>query len=92
MKASEREKILEQIIRDTLWMARRYANRRSTFTPSTVNESIDLAIKMGIDIKPDTVDGIEMYALDGTLGKWNAKNQTFEGETLTQLADKLRGD
>lgn len=65
---SERESQMEYIIRETLWMARRYAHGRRTFAPSTVNECINLALKLGIKIDPDTVDGIEMYARDGDFG------------------------
>ena len=35
---SRREERLEYIVSETLWMDRRYANGRSTFAPSTVNE------------------------------------------------------
>ena len=34
---------LAEIIRNTLWMARRYADQRSTYAPSVVNISIQEA-------------------------------------------------
>ena len=71
MNKSRREVIMEEIIRETLWMARRYAHKRRTFAPTTINECIDSALELGIEIKPDTVDGIDMYAEDGDLGTWN---------------------
>lgn len=68
---------LERIIRDTLWMARRYADGRSTFAPGMVNECIDLALELGIEL-----DGPpeEMYAKDGMLGEWNPLLGEFENE------------
>lgn len=68
---------LEHIIRETLWMARRYADGRSTYAPETVNKCIDKALELGIDL-----DGPpeEMYASDGMFGKWNTKLQMFEKE------------
>ena len=73
---------LEYIITETIWMARRYANKRQTFAPSTVNECIDLALKMGVEIAPDSVDGINMYANDGGLGKWVPNCACFEKEKV----------
>ena len=68
---------LEYIIRETLWMARRYADGRSTYAPTTVNECIDLALKLGIDLSGPPE---EMYAKDGMFGEWNPKLQRFEKE------------
>lgn len=79
---SDRESQLEYIIIETLWMARRYANNRRTFAPSTVNECIDLALKLGLNIKTDTVDGIEMYAKDGDFGEWQPDQQRFKKEAV----------
>jgi hypothetical protein len=68
---------LERIIKDTLWMARRYADGRSTYAPETVNKFIDLAIELGIDL-----DGPpeEMYARDGMFGEWDSKLGVFKNE------------
>lgn len=50
-----REKILEQIVRETFWMARRYAHGRHTYAPGIIREAY-LSLKAnGIDIKHDTV-------------------------------------
>lgn len=76
---TENEKILRSVIMGILWMARRYAHNRRTFAASTVNEAIDICLRMGIKIEPDTVDGIGMYADDGDLGKW--LDGRFEKET-----------
>lgn len=83
MKLNDNDRIqaLEYIVKETLWMARRYAHNRRTYAPSIVNECVDIANKqLNLNILPDTVDGIEMYARDGDLGKWNSDLQKFERE------------
>jgi hypothetical protein len=76
MRKSELD-TLKYIIKETLWMARRYAHGRRTFAASTLNECVDLALKLGIDIKADDVVG-GMYADDADLGKWMPEHQTFK--------------
>lgn len=68
---------LERIIGETLWMARRYADGRSTYAPGTVNKCIDLALELGIEL-----DGPpeEMYAKDGMFGEWDSKQGEFKNE------------
>lgn len=71
---------LRGIILDTIWMARRYANGRSTYAPGVVNRCIDLLLNSGINIEPDPEFG--MYAADGMFGKWNPELRRFEKEFL----------
>lgn len=66
---------LEYIIQETLWMARRYADGRSTYAPGTVNKCIDKALEIGIDLSGPPE---EMYASDGMFGKWNSELKMFE--------------
>ena len=40
MKKQDREEILKEIIKDTLWMAIRYAHGRHTFAPDTVRKAV----------------------------------------------------
>lgn len=68
---------LEYIARETLWMARRYADGRCTYAPGLVNECIDLAIKLGIDLHGPPE---ELYASDGLLGNWDSKRKRFKNE------------
>ena len=70
-----REEKLEHIIIHTLWMARRYADGRSTYAPGMVNEAIDMALELGIDLggPPE-----EIYAEDGMFGTWNPTIKSFE--------------
>lgn len=71
---SEKE-LMKKIIRDTLWMARRYANGRQTYAAGMVNGAIDAALSLGIEVEPDSVFG--MYANDGTFGMWNPELKRF---------------
>lgn len=68
---------LEHIIRETLWMARRYADGRMTYAPETVNKCIDETFELGIDLSGPAE---EIYAKDGILGSWNPVLKKFEKE------------
>jgi len=48
-----RKQKLEQVIRDTFWMARRYANGRSTHAPFTVNSALETLQDLGVDVDDD---------------------------------------
>jgi hypothetical protein len=51
----QRIQILEQVIQDTFWMARRYAHGRKTYAPSMVRDAYNLLKNLGIEIKHDDV-------------------------------------
>ena len=53
MPNQTREQILESIIIDTFWMARRYANQRKTYSPTTINNSLKKLEDLGIFIQDD---------------------------------------
>ncbi|MEM4379909.1 MAG: hypothetical protein QXL01_04395 [Thermoplasmatales archaeon] len=82
--------VLKHYLEETIWMARRYAHNRSTFAPSTINQVIDGARKLGVRVEKDTFITFEpagvqrsspkMYADDGILGSWNSEKQKFEDE------------
>lgn len=46
-------KTLRAVVLDTLWMARRYANRRRTYAPNTVNQALEKLERIGIEIDDD---------------------------------------
>jgi hypothetical protein len=70
-----REEKLEHIITHTLWMDRRYADGRSTYAPGMVNEAIDMALELGLDLGGPVE---ETYAEDGMFGTWNPVTKNFE--------------
>jgi len=70
MKKSKREELLEYIIRETLWMARRYADRRMSYATSMYNNAARIAQSLEIlDKNPDgtwwaeDLDGISFSGL-----------------------------
>jgi hypothetical protein len=72
------EEGLLDVMREVIWMARRYADGRSTYAPSIVNEAIDYLLSKGVMIEADA--SIGMYARDGDFGVWNRERQRFEKE------------
>jgi hypothetical protein len=73
----EENQKLRRIIQGTLWMARRYADGKTTYAPGLVNESIMMAQELGVDLDGPTDPP---YAKNGMLGEWNPENKTFEKE------------
>ena len=66
----QREFVIQQI----QWMARRYAHGRATYAVNTYNETIKFAQALGIEFKPDPIDGL-IEAKDGQFDKeWFEKN------------------
>ena len=72
-----REKELEEIIIDTIWMARRYADGRKTYAVSMLNDAIDNCERLGVNIKTDhTLINGNKYATDGhKTDSWKVKNE-----------------
>lgn len=68
---------LREIIANIWWMARRYADGRSSYAPGLFNQCIEKAIANGVKIEDDNGT---IYADDGQLGKWNPKTRLFEKE------------
>ena len=62
-------KLLTTIVKNTIWMARRYAHKRSSYATSMLNESIDTALALGVEIEDDVHIG--RYADDGMFGTWD---------------------
>ena len=66
---------LREIIANIWWMAREYADGRSSYAPALFNQCIEKAIANGVTIKDDNGN---IYAADGHYGKWNPKTRMFE--------------
>jgi hypothetical protein len=73
-KLKKRIADLEDIVIETLWMARRYADGRSSYAPDTVNRAIDKAKELGIH-RPITRE--PDYARDGDFGEWDSNARGF---------------
>jgi len=57
MEKSLREQTLKYIIKNTLWMARRYADGRRSYATSMYNEAARMALSLGIINENDNPDG-----------------------------------
>ena len=77
-EADERIEILEGALIATLWMARRYADGRSTYTTFVVNSTLDQLKKIGLEIREDPTLPDHNYARDGMFGTWNSEKGGFE--------------
>lgn len=72
---------LRRVVEDTLWMARRYAHNRQSYATALVNISVQTALDLGIDIRPDqTLNEGEhkMFADDAMFGVWNPDTRDFK--------------
>ena len=71
----QRESVIQQI----QWMARRYAHGRATYAVSTYNDAIRFAQKLGMEFKPDPIDGL-VEAKDAQFDKeWFAQDRINKG-------------
>jgi len=80
MRASEKlladqNERLRFLVEELAFWARRYADGRSTYAPSSVNQAIDTAKALGCDVRPDKTLADPEYATDGGSGAW--KNGKF---------------
>lgn len=87
---------LKFALRQTLWMARRYADGRSTFAPSDFNEVVHMLDDMGLgELMPGDDAGRKRFASDGMLGEYNPETRQFDKESprysLFEKALRLKG-
>jgi hypothetical protein len=66
MNAAEkqREQQLIAIIKQTMWMARRYADGRMTYAPGMYNDAAELAVELGVLSVNDFGHDAEIFAKD----------------------------
>ena len=75
MTIKEENQILRNICADLHWMARRYADGRSTYATSMVNEHVKTLLSMGVKLRPGADETI--WASDGN-------GRRFDGLTDAQ--------
>ncbi len=68
---------LENIIENTLWMAGRYADGRSTYATEDYNRAAYWALKLGLPLRRDPTTGT-IWAKDGSFGYPNYANEAGE--------------
>ena len=83
-KLKEENEKLKQIIGDTMWMAQRYADERSTYAPSMFNLAVHRLDELGLAHLHvgDPAEDNRRFARDGMFGEWCAVTKRFvkEGE------------
>jgi hypothetical protein len=82
MKALKKEnEELKEIIKDTLWMALRYADGRSTYAPRMFNMAVHKLDALGL---AHLYDGEraenKRFARDGMFGEWDVSTKAFKGK------------
>jgi len=77
-KISNQEKIqiLEHLLQETLWMARRYADGRSTYAPKMFNDVVHTLDALGLQHLLVGDDG-KRFADDGGLGIYQPETRKF---------------
>lgn len=71
----KQQEALCKIVQDTLWMARRYADGRSTYAPNMFNDSVHLLEAVGLgDLY---VADKDKWANDGMFGKYDPEIRQF---------------
>lgn len=88
MKKSKRERQLEHIILDISWMARRYADGRQTYAVSMYNDAIQLAIKLGLPIRPDPI--VKSYFAQDGDSSFPRKEMPNETARFTEASHSKR--
>jgi hypothetical protein len=73
-------KLLKQVIKDTFWMARRYAHGRRTYAPGMVREAYTVLKKHFPDCVPQ--HDVTISTTDGVVDDW-----TTIGDTLYDCND-----
>lgn len=66
--STTREQALQAIIRDTLWMACRYAHGRQSYAVGMYNAAARDAVALGL-VQPAALNGEPIFAIDGTLSR-----------------------
>jgi len=78
-KLKEENEELKQIIQDTIWMAFRYVDGRSTYAPSMFNMAVHKLDSLGLSHlhAGDATANNRRFAEDGMLGEWNPELRNF---------------
>ena len=77
IKDANEIEVLKRILEDTLWMAQRYADGRSTYAVSMFNNAVHALDGIGLGglFKAD-----KRFADDGMYGSYNPETRRHEGQ------------
>lgn len=78
-KLKEENEALKKIIEDTLWMALRYVDGRSTYAPHLFNRAVHKLDELGLGHLYDgeRAENNRRFARDGMLGDWDPVTRSF---------------
>lgn len=84
MKLTEQQqKVLVEVVRDTLWMARRYADGRSSYSVQMLNDSVHLldSVELGELLQGDPAFDGKRFADDGMFGIYDPLTKQYKKNT-----------
>jgi hypothetical protein len=82
MRPTDREELLAHALRETLWMARRYADLRQTYAPGMFNDALEALLRAGeYDIVARAVD-------NSPLPDYDSPHQRREATVWAEDGDK----
>jgi hypothetical protein len=78
----EENQALKYIIAQTLWMARRYADGRSSYAVGMLNDAVHELDRTGLShlFTGDPAEDYKRFADDGMFGKYDSTTRTFKKE------------
>lgn len=79
MKITSQLDAMSFFIKETHWMARRYADGRCTYAPGMFNDALLGLKKAGLEHLVEKVGCDPEYASDGMYGEWDPETRMFRG-------------
>jgi hypothetical protein len=78
----EENQALRYIIAQTLWMARRYADNRSSYAVGMLNDAVHELDRAGLShlFTGDPAEDYKRFADDGMFGRYDSETRTFKKE------------
>lgn len=75
----EQQQALLHIVEETLWMARRYADGRSTYAVQQYNDCVHLLDRVGLEhlLRGDPAYNGSRFANDGMFGTYNPSTRKY---------------
>lgn len=76
-KKQDEIEVLRRIVKDTLWMALRYADGRSTYAVGMFNDAVHALDGVGLG---ELFKADKRFADDGMYGSYNPETRRHEGQ------------
>jgi len=81
-KIEQENEVLKYIIAQTLWMARRYADGRSSYAVGMLNDAVHELDRAELShlFTGDPAEDYKRFADDGMFGRYDPETRTFKKE------------